>query len=121
MIQKMKIMIIIYHQKKKKKIISKPKDPNAPKRPSSAWLLYSGERRAKLQLENKKMTEISKIAGAEWKQLTEEQKKPYEIQAQQLKTQYQQDVKKYQESNEYKEYLKLIQQWKEKKKIKKKH
>jgi len=58
----------------------KKKDPNAPKKPKTAYFLYSDEHReaAKQKVAgNKSASEVSKILGAEWNSLSEDQKKPY--------------------------------------------
>jgi len=58
------------------KMLKTPKDLNAPKKPSSGYFIFSNERRPILQTETgKKITEVSKLIAAEWKQLTNEQKK----------------------------------------------
>ncbi|RZC84890.1 hypothetical protein C5167_047670 [Papaver somniferum] len=59
---------------KKKK---KEQDPLKPKRPLTAFFLFSKEVRAN-HADNKNVVEVSKIAGEEWKKMSEEQKKPYE-------------------------------------------
>eukprot|EP00586_Coscinodiscus_wailesii_P004417 CAMPEP_0172483484 /NCGR_PEP_ID=MMETSP1066-20121228/10496_1 /TAXON_ID=671091 /ORGANISM="Coscinodiscus wailesii, Strain CCMP2513" /LENGTH=398 /DNA_ID=CAMNT_0013247385 /DNA_START=66 /DNA_END=1262 /DNA_ORIENTATION=+ len=47
------------------------KDPNAPKRPMSAYMFFSQERRAKIMAEKPEMkvTEVAKLLGEEWNQL----------------------------------------------------
>jgi hypothetical protein len=59
-------------------ICRKEKDPLKPKHPLSAFFLFSNERRAALLAENKNVLEVAKIAGEEWKNMTEKQKRPYE-------------------------------------------
>jgi structure-specific recognition protein 1 len=56
--------------KKKKKSKSK-KDPNAPKRPQSAYFLWFNANREEMKKENPEMgvTDLSKKAGELWKQL----------------------------------------------------
>lgn len=49
-----------------------------PKQPLSAFFLFSSERRAALLAENKNVREVAKIAGEEWKNMTEEKRGPYE-------------------------------------------
>ena len=49
-----------------------------PKKPVSAFFLFTNDRRAALLAEKKNVLEISKIASEEWKNMTEEQKAPYE-------------------------------------------
>ncbi|KAK9147307.1 hypothetical protein Scep_006064 [Stephania cephalantha] len=73
----------------------KEKDPLKPKQPLSAFFLYSKERRATLLEENKNVLEIAKIAGEEWKNLTEKQRKPYEKIAKKQKEEYLQEMEVY--------------------------
>jgi upstream-binding transcription factor len=56
----------------------KEKDPLKPKQPLSAFFLFCNERRAALLAENKSVLEVAKIAGEEWKNMTEKQRGPYE-------------------------------------------
>jgi upstream-binding transcription factor len=64
------------HDNKKK--AKKIKDPLKPKQPISAYLIYANERRAALKGENKSVIEVAKMAGEEWKNLSEEKKAPYD-------------------------------------------
>lgn len=54
-----------------------PKDINAPKRPASAYFLFSAEERRKLKEQHpkKKVTELVQMASAKWKNLNSEEKK----------------------------------------------
>ncbi|KAK8325044.1 hypothetical protein V6Z11_A11G022500 [Gossypium hirsutum] len=67
-------------EKETKKKTKKERDPLKPKQPMSAFFLFSNERRAALLADtgSKNVLEAAKIAGEEWKNMTEEQKKPYE-------------------------------------------
>lgn len=60
--------------KKEKKV----KDPNAPKRPISAYFAFAADKREQIKKENPgfKVTDISKRTGELWKDLTEAEKKP---------------------------------------------
>ena len=57
--------------KKDKKAAKKKKE--GPKKPLSAYMLYNNHRRAILSSEHadKKVTEISKMVGEEWRKMTE--------------------------------------------------
>ncbi|CAN0862816.1 High mobility group B protein 13 [Linum grandiflorum] len=55
----------------------KEKDPLKPKQPMSAFFIFSNERRAALLADKKNVTEAAKIAGEEWKNMTDKQKSPY--------------------------------------------
>lgn len=53
----------------------KAKDPDAPKRPASAYILFSNAKRAEVVKANPgaKLPEVAKILGGMWKALTPEQ------------------------------------------------
>ncbi|XWS61649.1 hypothetical protein CRYUN_Cryun07bG0144500 [Craigia yunnanensis] len=57
----------------------------------SAFFLFSNQRRAALVAENKNVLEVAKIAGEEWKNMTEEQRGPYEEMAKKSKEKYKQE------------------------------
>jgi hypothetical protein len=63
----------------KRKRPSKEKDPNAPKRPMTAFFLFSIERRKQLKIENPdlKGPKVASELGALWKQLSDEEKRPF--------------------------------------------
>jgi len=79
----------------------KKKDPNAPKRAMSAYLLYTQEQRpfVKADMEKSgekvKVTEIMKALAAKWKALTEREKEPYEKKAKAEKERYEIEMKSY--------------------------
>eukprot|EP01083_Nonionella_stella_P304235 1056399_1 len=85
-----------------------PKDINAPKRPPSAYFLYSHERREALrQIEEhktKSVTALSKIIAGEWKKLEVEQKKRYETDAKAKKKEYDGKIAEYQKTALCKQY-----------------
>ncbi|KAH6911927.1 high mobility group box domain-containing protein [Coprinopsis sp. MPI-PUGE-AT-0042] len=55
------------------------KDPNKPKRPLSAYMYFSQDWRERIKTENPEagFGEVGKLLGAKWKELDEEEKKPY--------------------------------------------
>ncbi|CAI9149099.1 unnamed protein product, partial [Rangifer tarandus platyrhynchus] len=68
------------------------KDPNAPKRPLSAFIFFSKEKREEIIKKNpelkSKLAEVGKMVGEAWGKLSEAQKKPYETKAVQDKARY---------------------------------
>ncbi|KAL5989212.1 hypothetical protein ACLOJK_010102 [Asimina triloba] len=66
----------------------KERDPSKPKKPLSAFFLYSNDRRPSLLAEKKSILEVSKILGEEWKSLPEEKRAPYEEIAKKQKEEY---------------------------------
>jgi cell division septum initiation protein DivIVA len=65
--------------KPKKKKAKNPEDPDAPKRPASAYILFSNAKRAEIVKANPgaKLPEVAKILGGMWKALTPEQQAAY--------------------------------------------
>ena len=61
--------------KNKKKVV----DQNKPKRPLTAFMRYSATRRSVIRGENPQhsMIDISKIIGEEWRNLSDEDKRPF--------------------------------------------
>ncbi|EIE79999.1 hypothetical protein G6F46_001817 [Rhizopus delemar] len=72
------------------------KDPNAPKRALSAYMFFSQANREKVIKENPeaKFGEIGKILGAKWKEMTEEEKKPFVEKAEADKKRYEDEKAK---------------------------
>ncbi|GAB2296673.1 High mobility group B protein 13 [Dionaea muscipula] len=73
----------------------KEKDPLKPKQPLSAFFLFSNDRRSALLGEGKSLLEAAKINGEEWKNMTEEQKRPYEERAKENKEKFLQKMELY--------------------------
>ncbi|CAF0813112.1 unnamed protein product, partial [Didymodactylos carnosus] len=80
---------------KKEKI---KKDPNAPKKPLSAYFLFSRDERQKIKIERPELstTEIMKVIGERWSNLSDDIKKPYEKLALSEKQRYQEELATYQ-------------------------
>uniref|UniRef100_A0A8C2HDG1 High mobility group protein B2 n=1 Tax=Cyprinus carpio TaxID=7962 RepID=A0A8C2HDG1_CYPCA len=66
------------------------KDPNAPKRPPSAFFIFCGDYRPKIKGENPGLSigDIAKKLGEMWNSLSAEVKQPYEKKAAKLKEKY---------------------------------
>ncbi|TFK37630.1 high mobility group box domain-containing protein [Crucibulum laeve] len=64
------------------------KDPKAPKRALSAYMFFSQDWRERIKAENPDagFGEVGKLLGAKWKELDDEEKKPYVDQAARDKT-----------------------------------
>ncbi|WVQ74864.1 hypothetical protein IAR50_004471 [Cryptococcus sp. DSM 104548] len=67
-------------KKERKKKEKKLKDPNAPKRPPSAYILFQNDVRDEIRRSNPNIAykEILHIISAKWKELGDDQKKVYE-------------------------------------------
>lgn len=73
------------------------KDPNAPKRGSSGYIFYGKKRRPEIKEEDPDMAfgDITKMIAAEWKELSDKEKKPYLAQAAKDKIRYEKEKKEY--------------------------
>ncbi|XP_056626171.1 FACT complex subunit SSRP1a [Triplophysa dalaica] len=75
----------------------KVKDPGAPKRPMSGYMLWLNGNRERIKSENPgiSVTEISKKAGEMWKLLGKERKEEWAKKAEEAKRQYEKAMKEY--------------------------
>ncbi|CAJ1456089.1 unnamed protein product [Effrenium voratum] len=76
---------------KKKRGAKKQRDPNMPKRPLSAYILFMMENRSKFVKSlpaDAKATEVMKEAGKRWRALTAATKQKYDREAANLKKEY---------------------------------
>lgn len=73
------------------------KDPNAPKRPPSAFFIFCGDYRSKIKGENPGLSigDIAKKLGEMWNRSSAEVKQPYERKAAKLKEKYDKDIALY--------------------------
>ncbi|GMJ10974.1 3xHigh Mobility Group-box1 [Hibiscus trionum] len=80
----------------------KERDPLKPKQPMSAFFLFLSERRTTLLAEDKckSVLDVAKIAGEEWKNMTEEQRRPYEEMAKKNKEKYMEEMEVYKRKKE---------------------
>jgi hypothetical protein len=76
------------------------KDPLAPKRGMSAFMLFSNEQRNKIKGENPEATfgEVGRKVGEAWKALNDKQKQVYVKKAEQDKKRYETELQKYTET-----------------------
>lgn len=83
--------------KSKKTTEKKLKDPNAPKRPKSSYLFFCDEMRAQVKSDNPefKAVDVTKELGRQWKELGEEEKKPFEKKAKKAKKNYESEMESY--------------------------
>ncbi|XP_022992985.1 high mobility group B protein 7-like [Cucurbita maxima] len=69
----------------------KDKDPNAPKRPPTAFFVFMDDFRKSYKEahpDSKGVKEVAKEGGEKWKSMTDEEKKPYQDKAAELKAEY---------------------------------
>jgi hypothetical protein len=84
--------------KKNKKV----KDPNAPKRALSAWIIFTTEQRPKFKADNpdKTPTELTTLMSQEWRNMTDEDKKKYTDLAVVDKERYMKEKEEYESNSE---------------------
>ncbi|KZV53189.1 high mobility group B protein 6-like [Dorcoceras hygrometricum] len=87
-------------EEENKKKSKKERDPLKPKKPLSAYFIFSNMRREALSTENKNVLEIAKLTGEEWKNMTEKQRAPYEEMALKNKEQYTQEMELYKQKKD---------------------
>ncbi|KAG5457054.1 MAG: high mobility group box domain-containing protein [Olpidium bornovanus] len=73
------------------------KDPNAPKRPLSAYMFYTRDQRDLVRKEHPNATfgEMGKILGEKWRNMDDSQKKPYCDMAEDDRVRYEHDKAAY--------------------------
>ncbi|KAL2199255.1 hypothetical protein P885DRAFT_30678 [Corynascus similis CBS 632.67] len=99
----------------KRKYRRHPKpDENAPERPPSAYVLFSNKMREELKGRNLTFTEIAKLVGENWQNLTAAEKEPFESQAQAIKDKYLADLAEYKKTPEYSQYQAYLREFKAK-------
>jgi hypothetical protein len=104
--------------KKAKKFAKKPKDKNAPKRPSTSFFIFANQVRSEVRADNPEASigEIGKILGQQWGNLSEDQKAKYQAKNEKAKAKYQKTLAKYQKSKNYAAFQEKLAEWKQAKK-----
>ncbi|XP_030417691.1 FACT complex subunit SSRP1 isoform X1 [Gopherus evgoodei] len=85
--------------RKKSSESKKGKDPNAPKRPMSAYMLWLNASREKIKSDHPgiSITDLSKKAGELWKSMSKEKKEEWDRKAEDAKRDYEKAMKEYSE------------------------
>jgi len=75
----------------------KPKDPNAPKRPASSYILFQNEVRKELKERHPELSnaDLLSLISEQWKSMSDEQKETYNQAMKTAKAQYSEDKKAY--------------------------
>uniref|UniRef100_A0A0G4IEK9 HMG box domain-containing protein n=1 Tax=Chromera velia CCMP2878 TaxID=1169474 RepID=A0A0G4IEK9_9ALVE len=75
------------------------KDPNAPKKPRSAYILFTADKRAEITKKTpalaKEITKVAKMCGEAWGKLKDADKKKYQDLAVKDKARYEKEMKSY--------------------------
>ena len=87
--------------------VKQPKDPNAPKKALSGYLLFSESIRKKVKEENpdKKMTELSKIIGQQWSSLSDNKKLKFKKESLKNKEEYNKKMKEYNKLCSFEDFI----------------
>ena len=75
----------------------KQKDPNAPKRPLSAFFIFSQDERPKIKVTNAALSvaDVAKVIGEKWRSAPDELKRRYEKSAKEAKERYEIELQAY--------------------------
>lgn len=76
-------------------------DTNAPLKPPSAYVMFSNDVRAELKQQNKSFTDLAKIIGDRWKNITPEEKELYEVNALRSREDYLKQMEEYHKTDSY--------------------
>ncbi|KAK6160833.1 hypothetical protein DH2020_004214 [Rehmannia glutinosa] len=85
-------------KKQTKKEKKAAKDPNKPKRPSSAFFVFMEDFRKQykeMHPKNKSVAAVGKAGGDQWKSLSEEEKAPFVAKAEKRKEEYERKMEAY--------------------------
>jgi hypothetical protein len=97
----------------KRKYRRHPKpDENSPERPPSAYVIFSNKMREELKGRNLSFTEIAKLVGENWQNLSPSEKEPYEHQAFTAKERYNNELAEYKKTDQYREYSQYLAEFK---------
>ena len=92
----------------------RPRPPaSCPKRPMSAYFLFSNSVRTELRQSNPQLgiVELSKMIGQKWKNLASEEKHVYESMAKDEKEKYTLEYESYKLTDDYKKYMISLQEY----------
>ncbi|CZS94746.1 hypothetical protein WAI453_013421 [Rhynchosporium graminicola] len=97
----------------KRKYRRHPKpDEHAPERPPSAYVIFSNKMREDLKGRNLSFTEIAKLVGENWQNLSPGEKDPYEQQAFSAKERYNNELAEYKKTDNFVEYSQYLAEFK---------
>jgi len=82
-----------------KRKVKKAKDPNAPKKAGTAYMIWLNKTRSTIAKPGMSVTDVAKKGGELWRKMTENDKKPFEKEAAKDKERYQREMSKYKGSS----------------------
>ncbi|KAH6704351.1 hypothetical protein BKA61DRAFT_636108 [Leptodontidium sp. MPI-SDFR-AT-0119] len=101
----------LHRAKRKYRRHPKPGE-NAPERPPSAYVIFSNKMREELKGRNLSFTEIAKLVGENWRNLSPAEKEPFDQQAFLAKERYNNELAEYKKTDSYEEYLRYLAEFK---------
>ncbi|KAL0078731.1 hypothetical protein J3Q64DRAFT_1643871 [Phycomyces blakesleeanus] len=87
-------------------------DKNAPVKPPSAYIMFSNHARTELKDQNLTFSELAKIVGDRWKNLSFAEKQEYERTAMRAKDEYSAQFDRYRRTPEYKSHQEYLKEFK---------
>lgn len=76
-------------------------DKNAPVKPQSAYIMFSNDVRAEMKGQNITFSDMAKVVGDRWKNLSHAEKQRYERTAAKAKDKYLLEMEKYRQTDQY--------------------
>lgn len=98
--------MVVASKKSKKKVVKKMKDPNAPKKAKTAYICFLTEFR---KTNTNKGSKLISIGAAQWKEMSEQDKKKYVEMETKDKERFAAEFKKYESSGQLAKFEKLKQ------------
>ncbi|KAK2805939.1 hypothetical protein FQN51_008713 [Onygenales sp. PD_10] len=95
-------------------------DPNAPKKPLTAYAVFANEKRAQLQYKGLSFPEMAIEIGKLWRELPEGEKRAAQADAIQAREGYKRALAEYEKSENHYKYERYLDEWKAKKCARKK-
>ncbi|EEH50740.2 uncharacterized protein PADG_06819 [Paracoccidioides brasiliensis Pb18] len=87
-------------------------DPNAPKKPLTAYAVFANEKRAELQYKALSFPEMAIEIGRLWRELPENEKKIAQARATQAREEYKIALGEYENSDNYNTHVRYLNEWK---------
>ncbi|XP_006886628.1 PREDICTED: high mobility group protein B4 [Elephantulus edwardii] len=89
------------------------RDPQAPRRPPSSFILFCKEHYAQLKRENPgwSVVEVAKATGKMWSETTDLEKQPYEQKAALLRAKYHEDLEAYRKQRKARKSLRMAKNY----------
>ncbi|PGH30798.1 hypothetical protein GX50_06426 [[Emmonsia] crescens] len=109
------------YSKKKRRYQWHPKpDPNAPKKPLTAYAVFANEKRADLQYKGLSFPQMAIEIGRLWRELPENEKKIAQARAIRAREEHKLALAEYEKSENYNRHVRYLEEWKARKCARKK-